>query len=339
MSDDTLLTLRQLGLELDLPESTVRYYRDAFLDHIPSVGTGRRRRYPPQVIAVLGSIARSYASGQSKRDILRSLDQPAPRTASVALPIQKVAPTRSLEEVTNLDLLAAILDGEREQRDALWQMAKEIVRLSSVLEGQDKVLVEIADRAGVTVPGRSLSAAKAPAPALVAAKRAAPAESFTPPPSPPPPPPPPPAPPQPVSAPPAPEPTPAYSAPPPPPPPPIPEPIRIWPEPAQPVAPLEPSFIGANPFSGIEVETPAAEPGSSPPRISGSHEDGGDGGDMERLRQELEAERALVERLRESRLKLEHRAADAEAALEHGRGKRSSVINRFLRRGEQDSER
>jgi hypothetical protein len=96
---------------------------------------------------------------------------------------------------------------------------------------------------------------------------------------------------------------------------------------------LEPSFIGANPFSGIEVETPAAEPGSSPPRISGPHEDGGDGGDMERLRQELEAERGLVERLRESRLKLEHRAADAEAALEHGRGKRSSLISRFLRRG------
>ncbi|MEK6767406.1 MAG: MerR family transcriptional regulator, partial [Gemmatimonadota bacterium] len=226
MSDDTLLTLRQLGVELDLPESTVRYYRDAFLDHIPLVGTGRRRRYPPQAIAVLRSIARSYASGRSKSDILRSLDRHGPRTASVALPAQKVAPTRSLEEVTNLDLLAAILDGEREQRDALWQMAKEIVRLSSVLEGQDKVLVEIADRAGVTVPGRSLSAAKAPAPALVAAKRAAPTESFAPPP------PPPPAPPQPVSAPPAPEPTPAYSAPPPAPPQPVSAPPAPEPTPA-----------------------------------------------------------------------------------------------------------
>ncbi|MDO8666803.1 MAG: MerR family transcriptional regulator, partial [Gemmatimonadales bacterium] len=84
MSDDTLLTLRQLGVELDLPESTVRYYRDAFFDHIPSVGTGRRRRYPPQAIAVLRTIAKGYASGQSKSDLLRSLDQHSPRGASVA---------------------------------------------------------------------------------------------------------------------------------------------------------------------------------------------------------------------------------------------------------------
>jgi hypothetical protein len=51
---------------------------------------------------------------------------------------------------------------------------------------------------------------------------------------------------------------------------------------------------------------------------------------MEQLRQELESERALVERLREAKLKLEHRAADAESELEHRSGKRQSIIKRFL---------
>ena len=63
MPDEPLFTLRELADQLSLPESTVRYYRDAFLDHIPSVGTGRRRRYPPAALAVLRSIAKGYGAG------------------------------------------------------------------------------------------------------------------------------------------------------------------------------------------------------------------------------------------------------------------------------------
>src|SRR6185436_16002045 len=146
MSEEPLLTLRQLAQELALPESTVRYYRDTFLDHIPSVGTGRRRRYPKEAVAVLRSIANSYGNGRSRAEIIAAIhdrpDRPAPTHAVTEKP-QRAIP---IDEVSNLDLLAAILDGEREQRDALWQMAKEIVRLTEVLETQDKVLTEIADR-------------------------------------------------------------------------------------------------------------------------------------------------------------------------------------------------
>ena len=224
MRDETLLTLRQLAQELSLPESTVRYYRDAFLDHIPSVGIGRRRRYPREAVSVLREIARGYAAGRVKAEIAAGIHHDGTPHAGT-LAVSELTPhPRALEEVSNLDLLAAILDGEREQRDALWQMAKEIVRLTDVLEGQDKVLVEIADRAGVVVETR---------PAAL------------------PPPPPPPA-----------------------------------------------------------------------------------GSDVDRLRQELEAERALVERLRESKLQLEHRTADAESALAETRERRTSVIGRLLRTDE-----
>jgi hypothetical protein len=146
-----------------------------------------------------------------------------------------------MEDVTNLDLLAAILDGEREQRDALWQMAKEIVRLTGVLEMQDSVLSEIADRAGVIVSNSSRIGQSAP-----------------------------------------------------------------------PVAAIAPAGPAASP-------PPFASPPASPAP------------DIHRLRAELEAERALVERLRESKLDLEHRAADAEAALEDNRTKRRpSMIRRLL---------
>lgn len=266
MSDETLFTLRQLADQLGLPESTVRYYRDAFLDHIPSVGTGRRRRYPAQAVAVLRSIAKNYASGRPRGEIIAAIQGgPVPPAATVTVTAAD-RPQRavSIEEVTNLDLLAAILDGEREQRDALWQMAKEIVRLTDVLESQDKVLTQIADHAGIIEPGRTLSGK--PVPSLLSAPAPAPV--------------------------PAPAPAPA----------PVPVP-----------APLD---------YEIDHEIHEAEP---VPRFSA-----GSNSDMEKLRGELEAERALVERLRESKLQLEHRAADAEAALDERKSRRPSVIRRIL---------
>jgi DNA-binding transcriptional MerR regulator len=255
MTDEPLLTLRQLSLEIGLPESTVRYYRDAFIEHVPSVGTGRRRRYPREAVAVLQSIAKNYAVGRSRGQIVAGITGHETAAPSMAV-ADKTAHAMALEDVTNLDLLAAILDGEREQRDALWQMAKEIVRLTEVMEGQDKVLDEIADRAGVGgIRGPALERPAAPIASL--------------------------------------------SAPP------------ISPPPAPPLPPPSP-------------------PRTSEPQV-GRSSDAGGGGDMDRLRDELEAERALVERLRESKLQLEHRAADAEAALEEKRpARRSSGMMRRL---------
>ncbi len=282
MTDEALLTLRQLAELLQLPESTVRYYRDAFIDHLPSVGKGRRRRYPPAAIPVLRSIATSYAAGRSRAEIIAGIhDHTGSQPNAVALTeSQQPQRTVPLEEVTNLDLLAAILDGEREQRDALWQMAKEIVRLTEVLAGQDQVINQIADQAGVKLGSQpalrgSAPAALNPAPAPAASNGTDPSPSYFAPPE--------------AAAPPA-------------------------PAPVPPLPPLPP----------LSEEHSESSPVIEPiPRFAIA-------GDVEKLKAELEAERALVERLRESKLQLEHRAADAEAALEDRKGRRPSVIRRLL---------
>src|SRR5438045_3481929 len=122
MTDEALLTLRQLAQELEIPESTVRYYRDAYLDHIPSVGTGRRRRFPREAAHVLRTIATSYGAGRSRAEIVAAIHNHGGTSPGAVVRATHEPPARAvpLEDVTNLDLLAAILDGEREQRDALW---------------------------------------------------------------------------------------------------------------------------------------------------------------------------------------------------------------------------
>jgi DNA-binding transcriptional MerR regulator len=309
MSDEPLLTLKEVADKLELPESTVRYYRDAFLDHIPSIGTGRRRRYPPAAVAVLRTLAAGYAAGRSREAILGTLEGATPQVAPGPAHQPRAAGHRA-SGVSNLELLAAIVDGEREQRDALWQMAKEIVRLTDVLEGQEKVLTEIADHAGV----RPALAAAQP-PRALSEGRADAARSPAPPP---------PAPVAPPSAPPpaqsAPSPPAAVEAraPSPPPPPPPPPPWR-----AEAPAPVPPPGIP-------QAAPPPAPP---PPRPVPS---GTPASEMERLRMELESERDLVERLREAKVKLEHRVTDAEAQLEeHRPRKRTSVLGRLLKPGDE----
>ncbi|MCC8194002.1 MAG: helix-turn-helix domain-containing protein [Deltaproteobacteria bacterium] len=52
-----LLTIAELARNLDLPESTTRYYCNRFAEHLPSVGEGRRRRFKPEALDVLRTIA------------------------------------------------------------------------------------------------------------------------------------------------------------------------------------------------------------------------------------------------------------------------------------------
>lgn len=52
-----LLTIAEIAKRLEIPESTVRYYRDKYPAFVPSIGRGRSRRYPAEAVAVLRFIA------------------------------------------------------------------------------------------------------------------------------------------------------------------------------------------------------------------------------------------------------------------------------------------
>jgi hypothetical protein len=204
-----LLTLRAVAQALRLPESTVRYYRDAFAEFLPTEGRGRRRRHPAEVLPLFELIAEGFAANWARADIRAALAQRAGEApvASVAPAPGPAAVVRRSEEP---DLLAVVLEGERDRREALWQMAQEIVRLGEAVERQHAVLSEIARQ-------------------------------------------------------------------------------------------LEHRLTPALPAGPGVVDTDAA------------------GGGLETLRQELARERELVERLRRSKLEIERRAADAEAALAESR--------------------
>lgn len=54
---DKYYTIAEMGKILNIPESTVRYYRDRYSQYIPFKGQARKKRYTEQALNVLRIIA------------------------------------------------------------------------------------------------------------------------------------------------------------------------------------------------------------------------------------------------------------------------------------------
>ncbi|WP_247648369.1 MerR family transcriptional regulator [Pseudodesulfovibrio sp. zrk46] len=68
------ISLREVGRQLDIPPSTVVYYKDKFDKYIPSVGGGgRRRRYPVEVLEIFRRIREMFNDNWSTDQIEREL--------------------------------------------------------------------------------------------------------------------------------------------------------------------------------------------------------------------------------------------------------------------------
>lgn len=74
-----LLTIAEIAKQLDIPESTVRFYRDRFEMFVPSVGEGRKKRYLPEAAEVLRFIADSFKRNATAMEIDEALSRVFPR--------------------------------------------------------------------------------------------------------------------------------------------------------------------------------------------------------------------------------------------------------------------
>jgi DNA-binding transcriptional MerR regulator len=155
MTDSRLYTIRDVARELGLPESTVRYYRNAFAAFLPSVGTGRRRRYPAEAIPLLRLVAEGYAQNRPRIEIEQALGETGASQAASRPAVPVLA--RGFGGDGRDEMLATILDGERDRREVMWQVARELVRLGEAIERQQALLTKLAETA--TSPSRSLAPA------------------------------------------------------------------------------------------------------------------------------------------------------------------------------------
>jgi DNA-binding transcriptional MerR regulator len=86
-----LMTIAEVAKELNIPESTARYYRDNFIDYIPSVGEGRKKRYRSETVEVLRFIAEGFKRKLTAIEIENGLSQMFPRNFDIEQPTATTA--------------------------------------------------------------------------------------------------------------------------------------------------------------------------------------------------------------------------------------------------------
>jgi DNA-binding transcriptional MerR regulator len=81
MTGKKVLSVAEIARELELPESTVHYWKNRFAQHLPSVGRGRQKRFRPEAIEVFSTISRLLKEGHTARDVMDQLSHSYPLQA------------------------------------------------------------------------------------------------------------------------------------------------------------------------------------------------------------------------------------------------------------------
>lgn len=106
---EELLSLREIGRRLNIPPSTVVYYKDRFERYIPHAGgLGRRRRYPLRALEVFKGIREMYDAKFSAKRIEKEL---AARFGELLADARQGAPASSRTQAATLDALMERLGG------------------------------------------------------------------------------------------------------------------------------------------------------------------------------------------------------------------------------------
>lgn len=91
MTGKKLLSVAEIARELELPESTVHYWKNRFAQHLPSVGRGRQKRFRPEAVEIFSVISTMLKEGHTARDVMEHLSQSYPLQAD-AVPAVGDAP-------------------------------------------------------------------------------------------------------------------------------------------------------------------------------------------------------------------------------------------------------
>jgi DNA-binding transcriptional MerR regulator len=109
VADKKLLAIAEIARELELPESTLHYWKNRFGPYLPSVGRNRQKRFKPEAVEVFRLIAQRLRSGHPSQDIMAELSRRYPVNAEPSFESQAEAPPPAAQpQQTPAEIGAAI---------------------------------------------------------------------------------------------------------------------------------------------------------------------------------------------------------------------------------------
>ncbi len=131
------VSLREIARRLDIPPSTVVYYKDRFERFIPHAGgPGRRKTYPPEALELFREIRAMYDSNWTAEQIEADLSERSPDIGgqgpargddgAFQAAVESPALVRSLTGV--LDRMSGLLEDQAEQKAEIRALKAEVVK-------------------------------------------------------------------------------------------------------------------------------------------------------------------------------------------------------------------
>jgi DNA-binding transcriptional MerR regulator len=166
MTGKKVLSVAEIARELDLPESTVHYWKNRFAQHLPSVGRGRQKRFKPEAVEIFATISRLLKEGHTARDVMDRLSQDYPLQAD-AVPAAAGGGAPSVQAVGSMDQVMAMAAAIG------MEIAKSVGEgIRSVLDPENAGAADVADiREGLEETALRISAAMQETEALKAENR------------------------------------------------------------------------------------------------------------------------------------------------------------------------
>lgn len=153
MTGKKLLSVAEISRELELPESTVHYWKNRFAQHLPSVGKGRQKRFKPEAVEVFSVISRMLKEGHTARDVMEHLSQSYPLQAdavpavpggNTAVPVASMDNAMQMASAIGLEIAKSIGEGIRSVLSPEAPAAEEV---SSIRDEVQQVMSRISSDA------------------------------------------------------------------------------------------------------------------------------------------------------------------------------------------------
>ncbi|SDF78598.1 MerR family transcriptional regulator [Sporomusa acidovorans] len=154
-----LLSIKDISQELGIPQSTLRYYRDLFIEYLPATGEGKKKRFYPEAVEVFQAIAKGMHQNKSSDDIVNDLNKRFTRFIEIDESqdgsatysqigengqLQALSPVEQLDgsaimaviasQNQALQQIAATINVVNEQQEELYNLKQEVAKLEERLE-------------------------------------------------------------------------------------------------------------------------------------------------------------------------------------------------------------
>lgn len=93
MPDKKLLSIAEISRLLEVPESTLHYWKNRFAQYLPSTGRNRQKRFKSEAVEIFKIISSMLKQGHTAEDVMAELSRKYPVNVAVDSPNPEPATT------------------------------------------------------------------------------------------------------------------------------------------------------------------------------------------------------------------------------------------------------